>query len=334
MAQPSIPVPLFEALKLRTIGQGNYVFTLPGSFCFGSRIFGGLLISFVHLAAREYFTTTHSKQGQPDVLSMQLQFFRLTFPSEASISIEDIHLGKSTSTIQVTVSQGGKKCLVGYLNMTNLQASKGISFETSWTLTPAPIEASILMLAADIDPRWISYQTPYHPESFRRVQSYLKFFIPYEPGDLTSVDQWVTPSDPQTTFTNENIGFVADLSLPILDNFYPKEATGCHAAIVAAGLLQKKDRENDIIRVPDVSSGSYETPAMIITLATNIEIKKRLPICGVKWLFMRAQAKQIKNGRMDMEVVILDEKMDLVALSSQVLSIVDLKRVKKTKPTL
>ena len=78
-------------------------------------VFGGLLISFIHNAAREYFTTIYSKQEQPDVLSMQLQFFRLMFPSEASISIEDVHLGKSTSTVQVTVSQDGKKCIVGYL---------------------------------------------------------------------------------------------------------------------------------------------------------------------------------------------------------------------------
>ena len=218
--------------------------------------------------------------------------------------------------------------------MANLLVSEGISFETSWILSPAPVETSIPMLAADADSRWISYQCPYHPESFRRVQSYLKFFIPCELSDPTMVDQWITPLDPQATFTDENIGFVADISLPILDSFYPEEATGGHAATIAAGLQQKSERENGITRVPDASSGSYETPAMIMTLATSIEIKKRLPVGGVKWLFMRAQAKQIKNGRTDMEIVILDEGMDLVALSSQVLSIVDLKRVKKAKQKL
>ena len=84
-----------------------------GKDCAG--VFGGLLISFIHHAAQAYFETNYSKQEQPDVLSMQLQFFRLMFPSEASISIEDVHLGKSTSAIQVTVSQNGKKCMVGYL---------------------------------------------------------------------------------------------------------------------------------------------------------------------------------------------------------------------------
>jgi hypothetical protein len=54
---------------------------------------------------------------------------------------------------------------------------------------------------------------------------------------------------------------------------------------------------------------------MITSLATTIEIKKQLPREGTKWLFMRSRARQIKDGKMSQEVVILDEKMELVALS-------------------
>lgn len=51
----------------------------------------------------------------------------------------------------------------------------------------------------------------------------------------------------------------------------------------------------------------------------NIEFKKLLPPQGVDWLFVRARAKQIKDGRMDVEVTILDEESELVALSNHVL---------------
>ena len=50
----------------------------------------------------------------------------------------------------------------------------------------------------------------------------------------------------------------------------------------------------------------------------GLEIKKLLPAEGVRWLFVRARAEQIRKGRMDVEVVILDEGMDLVALSQHV----------------
>ena len=54
------------------------------------------------------------------------------------------------------------------------------------------------------------------------------------------------------------------------------------------------------------------------TILLNLEIKKVFPPEGVEWLFVRVRAKQIKNGRMDLEVVIMDADGDLVALSQHV----------------
>lgn len=215
-----------------------------------------------------------------------------------------------------------------------MSITQGFSFETSWKLDPPPIEASVSALANDADARWISYQTPYHPASFRRVQSYLKYFVPHDLHEPSIRDQWITPSDAQTTFTNETLGFVTEISFPILDNFYPERSTGGQAATVIAGLQQKTDREMGITRVVDASSGSYDAPAMIISLSNTIEIKKRLPAGGVKWLFMRAQAKQIKDGRMSMEVMVFDEGMDLVALSQQLCPIIELSRQMADKQKL
>lgn len=54
------------------------------------------------------------------------------------------------------------------------------------------------------------------------------------------------------------------------------------------------------------------------TLLLNLDIKKALPEEGVRWLFVRLQAKQIKNGRYDLEVLAMDTEGDLVALSHHV----------------
>ena len=58
------------------------------------------------------------------------------------------------------------------------------------------------------------------------------------------------------------------------------------------------------------------------TVLLNLEVKKVLPPAGVEWLFVRVRAKQIKNGRMDLEVVIMDDIGELVALSQHVCLIV------------
>lgn len=62
------------------------------------------------------------------------------------------------------------------------------------------------------------------------------------------------------------------------------------------------------------------------TLLLNLDIKKSLPEEGVEWLFARVDTKQIKDGRMDIDLVILDEEGDIVALSTHVALAVDVSR--------
>ena len=54
------------------------------------------------------------------------------------------------------------------------------------------------------------------------------------------------------------------------------------------------------------------------TLLLNLEIKKALPEEGVRWLFVRLEAKKILNGRYDLEVLAFDEGGELVAVSNHV----------------
>ena len=54
------------------------------------------------------------------------------------------------------------------------------------------------------------------------------------------------------------------------------------------------------------------------TVLLNLDFKKPLPEEGVEWLFVRCSSKKIKNGRMDLDIAILDEGGDIVALSQHV----------------
>lgn len=65
------------------------------------------------------------------------------------------------------------------------------------------------------------------------------------------------------------------------------------------------------------------------TFSMSTEIKQRLPEDGVQWLYMRTEAKKLEGSRMDMEVLLFDETMELVAISHQVAWIVT--GVEKTK---
>jgi hypothetical protein len=62
------------------------------------------------------------------------------------------------------------------------------------------------------------------------------------------------------------------------------------------------------------------------TVVLNLDIKKALPEEGVEWLFARVETKQIRNGRMDLDVVILDDEGQIVALSHHVALAVSVER--------
>ena len=126
------------------------------------------------------------------------------------------------------------------------------------------------------------------------------------------------------SFKTEHLGFVGDMTLPILDDFCGDETSGSHAASIAAGIAQKRDRDNGVIREPSVDAGSFSTPITSVTLSYNMEIKKQLPAEGTRWLFSRSRARRILNGRMDNEISILDEGGDLVAVVQQVHQVIDL----------
>jgi hypothetical protein len=72
-------------------------------------------MSLVHKAAKEHFLGSHRERDQPDMIRMQWQFFRLLFPSTATVTLRDVHLGKATSTVAATVSQNGQECMAGFL---------------------------------------------------------------------------------------------------------------------------------------------------------------------------------------------------------------------------
>ncbi|KAG7004636.1 hypothetical protein G7Y79_00024g055860 [Physcia stellaris] len=130
------------------------------------------------------------------------------------------------------------------------------------------------------------------------------------------MDEWITPTSSEDRFTNVNLGFVADQWPQMCENYRP-ESPHSSQGIVARAIRSKEGR-------PAKSDFGWQSPFWYPTLLMSIEFKKLLPPQGVKWLFVRARAKQIRDGRMDVEVTILDEDSELVALSNHVCFIVNI----------
>lgn len=194
---------------------------------------------------------------------------------------------------------------------------KSVSFPTDLTLKPPPPPVDLTALAKDADGNWITYSNKYDPKSFTKVQTHLKFAVPVAGTVEKSVtDEWITPTNPAVRFTTDMLGFVADQFPNMAENYRPgsihsSEGIAARALRVLDGTETEKDQ-------------GWQSPYWYPTVSMNVEIKKQLPQEGVVWLFVRARAKEIKDGRMDIEVLIFDAEMELVALAQHIGLIVNI----------
>ena len=238
--------------------------------------------------AQLHFTTTLKYLNQPDCTTLYLMFIRRTSVGSATLTVKDVKLGRNTSTIHVSLSQDGdREEVIGYITHGNLATESGITLDTGWNLFPPPHSADLALLREDMDPNWkLQPEMPF--ANFRKASAHLDFYLPRK-GQIEKslADEWIRFSNGER-FTNSSLGYVADMWPQVVEAY----------------------RESN----KDIALAKFWYP----TLLLNLEIKKGLPPYGREWLFVRVRAKRIKNGRLDLEVVILDEEGDIVALSHHV----------------
>ena len=200
------------------------------------------------------------------------------------VKIVDKKLGRRTSSIQVTLIQSDVEKVVGFVTHTNLSSESGISLATHWSLHPSPLPMDTAKLADDSDPNWqLATDLPF-PE-FRKATRNVDIYRPRVKSSRSAiVDEWIRMKNKEP-FSFESLGFVNDMFPQLVETF---------------------DTEHE-----KQSFGKNWYP----TLVMNLEIKKALPE-GAEFLFVRVLAHRILHGRMDLQVTILDESGELVAVGS------------------
>lgn len=133
-------------------------------------------------------------------------------------------------------------------------------------------------------------------------------------------DEWIRLAD-GGRFTQTALGFVVD-QFPQIVEMHPDASA---AATASSSGDQGADGDGRGGRSREEEEAMRRTK-WYPTVLLNLEVKKALPEEGVEWLFVRVRAKRIQNGRMDLEVVVLDEEGDLVAVSDHVCLIVGAER--------
>lgn len=270
---------------------------------------GGYLTAFHVSVAETHSRLTLSHLAQPNVFSLHLQFLRRTSVGPAHFSVREIKQGARTSTLHVTLSQGDpqpRPCIEGYILLTNLksesQAGLTLPIPTSSLLYPPPHPISHTeLLESTTDDHWALQSWPF--ARFRKATQHIAIYLPKTPLAPHIVDEWLrfTPYGQPSRWTTPAIPFVCDMFPQMVEHILANTAE----PPVSIGARHE-------------NTGKETAKFWYPTVALNLDVKKTLPEEGVEWLFVRVQTKVVRGGRLDLEVTVCDEAMQVVALSNHV----------------
>lgn len=272
-----------------------------------------------------HFAHTHGAHYAHEVatpISMQLSFLRRTGAGRAVLDVQDVKLGARTSTIHVALLQESEKKkknpqqletkIVGYVTVSPASKETGVSARMNWELEAElgrGVDLKRLGGSEEGEGRderngWVKWMPPF--SEFRKATRNLEIYVRDPPsagptegnGKPPVIDQWSRfrpGGDASGRWVNDAVVFLVDMFPQALHGFDRIAST---AATGSAETLQ----------------GKFWYP----TVALNVDLKKRLPAEGTEWLYSRVVSKAMRDGRVDIEVVVLDEGGEVVAIGSQV----------------
>ena len=295
------------ATAVEQVDAHTYTADFKNGWTIGTVPHGGYVTAIFQQVVRKHFDTTLRKQDQPHTMTAHLDFLRRTQLGSATFTVKDVKLGRQTSVVHVTLTQDDREEVVGYFTTSNLTTETGASYPTGWEIHPTPPSVDISKLDANEDSIWGERKVwPF--VDFRKATTQIRAWFPRQGQHSQAiVDQWVCLRDPDDRFTNESLGFVADLFPQIVESY---ALGGLDTYSIDFEEKHSQNEQKELMK----GGAKMWYP----TLLLNLDVKKALPQEGVRFLFVRLQAKMIKNGRYDLELIIKDAEGDLVALSHHV----------------
>ncbi|APA07199.1 hypothetical protein SS1G_04074 [Sclerotinia sclerotiorum 1980 UF-70] len=306
-----------DATKVQQLTSHTYSANFPDDWCVGSVPHGGFITGVFLQVSTLHFRSTLSAQNQPHPIILHLEFLRRTQTGPAIFTVQDTKLGRQTSILHITLSQDDRVEVVGYITHSNATTEDGVSSPHTHVLNPAPLPVSLPLLKTNTDPNYHLRELEF--SSFRKATKKGHMYLPHTEPSPSISDEWIRLSTGEY-WTNESLAFACDMySIPT--EFPPSPNTSTSTPTSTPTLKSTSPSP-----YPSPSTPAPIAKYWFPTLVLNIDFKKSLPKEGIEWLFIRVERKQIKNGRMDIELTVWDEKRELVAISNHVALAVGVER--------
>ncbi|KAL0571006.1 hypothetical protein V5O48_010953 [Marasmius crinis-equi] len=327
---------LKDQINLERIASHTYTVSYHVDWTLGSVLHGGSVAAVVHHAAATHLTTTLAAQNQPDILTLHYEFLRGCERCDSTITVVDLKLGASTSTFQLQLSQNGQTKVIALATSTNFDKPVGPTLSTDWNLhpTPQPVPNFDKVLGYQPDEHWL----PAHLAG--EVIPFTRRMLVLNPRDGFPIDgicdAWYTflgKERMDATHLALMADYIPSMSDTLLNNGGLYDARNTFRQVA-----QWAEKNPGVpAELTNTLKDAMQASIFGYTLTLDIEFKRRLPKEGLQWIFQRAATRMLRDGRMDLDVTICDERMELLCLSRQVVLVLDAQRKfggGKAKPAL
>lgn len=286
------------------------------------------MAAVIHHAAATHLTTdpTLVAQNQPDILNLHIEFLRACERLESTITVSVLKLGAAACTLQLQLSQKGKIKAFALATSTNFDRHLGPTVPTGWTLLPpcGPIPDFDRILANKPEDNWIPV----------RVE-----------GEVIPLTRRILALDPRAGFPTKGVidnwdGFLGDermdaTYIALMTDMIPSMTDtlmrnggmyDAHRFWENASKWAEANPGTVAVFKNSLAELAEQAETFNTTVVLDMEFKKRLPKEGLRFVFTRTAARTLQGGRLDLDVTICDEEMDLVCKSHQLVLVLEAQR--------
>ncbi|KAI1186297.1 thioesterase family protein [Nemania serpens] len=321
---------LRKQIGLQQIAPDTYAVGWHVDWTLGLTLFGGSVAAMIHHAATTYLATDPAlvARNQPDILSLHIEFLRPCNRCNSTITVTPLKLGATTCTIQLQLSQKSQIKAVALANSTNFDKPLGPTAPTAWTLLPPPkpVPDFQKVVAKQPEQHWL----PAHLSG--EIIPVTRALIILNPRGGFPVDGtcdgWYgfkEKGDDDDSMDATYLAMMTDVITSMSDTLLRNE--GLYDAHAFFRKMEVWAEENPGIPVEVVNSVAQALQASVYnnTVTLDIEFKRRLPD-RLRWIFTRVATNMLRDGRMDLEITMCNDKMELLCSARQLILVLEAQR--------
>ncbi|KAK7755614.1 hypothetical protein SLS62_002223 [Diatrype stigma] len=317
---------LKDQINLKRSSSHVYTISYHADWTVGPVLHGGCVAAAIHHTATTHLVSepTLAARNQPDLLTLHLEFLQACEPRDSTITVSELKVGARTSTLQLQLSQGGQIKVVALATSIDLD-SPGPTAATAWRLHPPPrpkpdFEA---VLAHKPDAHWLPAHLSGEIIPLTRRQLVLN---PRDGFQVDGIcDAWnAFQGDERMDATY--LALMTDL-IPSMSDTLLRNG-GLYDARRSFAQIEQWAEEHPGVPAELTNSlkEAMRTPIFNNTVTLDVEFKRKLPKEGVQWTFTRAESRMLEGGRLDLDVTICDQNMDLLCMARQTILVLDARR--------